>query len=78
MTWLIPVHKNNGIHFCYGDVSPCRYVRSDKVCELISFIVNKSYHHETIESIYQITEKQFHDIDIFNPEVLKANGKKVY
>lgn len=76
MTWLIPVYKDGSIHLNSDGAFACRYVRPDKVCELISFIVNKSYHHETIESIYQITEKQF--LYISNPEVLKANGKKVY
>lgn len=74
MTWLVPVYKDGSIRS--DGVFACRYVRPDKVRELISFIVNKSYHHETIESIYQITEKQF--LYIFNPEGLKANGKKVY
>ena len=78
MTWLVPVHKNGGIHPGSDGIFTCRYVRPDKVRELINFIVNKSYHHETIESIYQLTGKQFRDLDIFNPEVLKANGKKVY
>lgn len=78
MTWLVPVHKDGSIHFGSDGMFPCRYVRSDKVRELISFIVNKSYHHETIKSIYQITEKQFLVLDVFNPEVLKVNGKKVY
>lgn len=78
MTWLIPVHKDGNTLPGFDDVFECRYVRPDKVRELISLIVNKSYHHETIESIYQITEKQFWDLDFFNPEVLKANGKKVY
>lgn len=78
MTWLIPVHKDGGIHLGSDGMFTCRYVRPAKGCELISFIVNKSYHHETIESIYQITEKQFWDLDIFNPEWLKANGKKIY
>lgn len=78
MTWLIPVHKDGSIHLGSDGMFACRYVRPDKVRELISFIVNKSYYHETIESIYQLTEKQFWDLDIFNTEVLKANGKKVY
>ena len=78
MTWLIPVHKDGVIHLGSDGMFTCSYVRSDKVRELISFIVNKSYYHETIESIYQITDAQFWDLDIFNPEVLKANGKKVY
>ena len=78
MTWLIPVHKDGSIHLGSDCMFACRYVRPDKVRELISFIVNKSYHHETIESIYQLTEKQFRDLDIFNTEVLKANGKKVH
>ena len=76
MTWLVPVHKDGIVR--PDSVVACRYVRLDKVRELISFIVNKSYYHETIESIYQITEQQFRDLDIFNPKVLKANGKKVY
>ena len=78
MTWLVPVHKGGVVYLGSDDMFPCRYVLADKVCELISFIVNKSYRHETIESIYQITERQFWDLDIFNLEVLKANGKKVY
>lgn len=78
MTWLVPVHKDGSICSGSDGAFECRYVRPDKVRELISFIVNKSYHHETIESIYQITMKQFWGLDIFNPEVLKANGKKVY
>lgn len=78
MTWLIPVYKDGGTLPGSDGAFACRYVRPDKVRELISFIVNKSYHHETIESIYQITEEQFRDLDFFNPEVLKANGKKVY
>ena len=78
MTWLVPVHKDGVMHLGSDGMFPCRYVRPDKVRELISFIINKSYHHETIESIYQITEKQFWDLDIFNLKVLKANGKKVY
>lgn len=76
MTWLVPVHKDGSIYPGSDGAFACRYVRPDKVRELISFIVNKSYHHETIESIYQVTEKQF--LYIFNPEELKANGKKVY
>lgn len=78
MTWLVPVHKDGIVRIGSDAIFACSYVRQDKVCELINFIVNKSYHHETIESIYQLTEKQFRDIDIFNLEVLKANGKKVY
>ena len=78
MTWLIPVHKDDSIRFGSDGMFACRYVRPNKVRELISFIVNKSYHHETIKSIYQITEKQLRDLDIFNTEVLKVNGKKVY
>lgn len=78
MTWLVPVHKDGSIRPGSDGVFKCMYVRPDKVHELISFIVNKSYHHETIESIYQITEEQFRDLDIFNSKVLKANGKKVY
>lgn len=76
MIWLVPVHKDGSIRPGSDGAFPCRYVRPDKVRELISFIVNKSYHHETIESIYQVTEKQF--LYISNPEELKANGKKVY
>lgn len=78
MTWLVPVHKDGVVRIGYSGMFPCRYVRPDKVCELISFIVNKSCYHETIESIHQITEQQFRDLDIFNLKVLKANGKKVY
>lgn len=57
MTWLIPVYKDGSIHLGSDCMLACRYVRPDKVRELISFIVNKSYHHETIESIYQLILK---------------------
>lgn len=78
MTWLIPIHEDKEVHLGSDGMYACHYVRADKVRELINFIVNKSYRHETITSVFQITETQFRNEDIFNVSLLKRIGKKVY
>ena len=79
MTWLVPIHEGMKQYILGSNgMYPCNYVRADKVRGLINFIVNKSYRHETITSVYQISETQFRNEDIFNRSLLKRIGKKVY
>ena len=78
MTWLVPIHEDNKVHLGSDGMYACNYVRADKVRGLINFIVSKSYRHETITSVYQITETQFWNEDIFNVSLLKRIGKRVY
>lgn len=78
MTWLIPVLKDDTIGLGSDGAYACHYIRKDKVKGLIDFIAHKSYRHNDIKKIYQITATQFWELNIFDYNVLERHGRLVW
>lgn len=76
--WFVPVHEGDTVHLGSDGMYVCYYKRADKVRALLNFIINKSYRHETIKEVYKITDQQFRDENIFNVNVLRRIGTRVY